>query len=97
MRRRYASMPIGGFILPVRLKDIARDLGISPMAVSKALRGHKDIGADTTRRVRERAAQLNYRIDSVARSLVTGRTFLVGLVVPDLMQSFFAEIATAVE
>jgi LacI family transcriptional regulator len=83
--------------LPVRLKDIARDLGISPMAVSKALRGHKDIGPETTQRVLQRAAELKYRTDAVARSLVTGRTFLVGLVVPDLMQSFFAEIATAVE
>jgi len=78
------------------MKDIARDLGISPMAVSKALRDHKDIGKDTKERVLRRAAELNYRVDPVARSLVTGRTFLVGLIVPDLMQSFFAEIATAV-
>ena len=83
--------------LPVRLKDIARDLGISPMAVSKALRGHKDIGPETTRRVLQRAAELKYRTDAVARSLVTGRTFLIGLVIPDLMQSFFAEIATTIE
>ena len=77
------------------MKDIARDLGISPMAVSKALRNHKDIGEETKARVRKRAAELNYRMDWVARSMVTGRTYLVGLVVPDLMQSFFAEIATA--
>ena len=81
--------------MPVRMKDIAKDLGISPMAVSKALRDHKDIGEDTKERVRQRAAELNYRMDWVARSMVTGRTYLVGLVVPDLMQSFFAEIATA--
>ena len=81
--------------MPVRMKDIAKDLGISPMAVSKALRDHKDIGEDTKERVRRRAAELHYRMDWVARSLVTGRTYLVGLVVPDLMQSFFAEIATA--
>ena len=81
--------------MPVRMKDIARDLGISPMAVSKALRNHKDIGEETKERVRKRAAELNYRMDWVARSMVTGRTYLVGLVVPDLMQSFFAEVATA--
>jgi len=83
--------------LPTRLKDIARDLGISPMAVSKALRNHADIGDETKDRVLQRAAELNYRVDWVARSLVTGRTFLVGLVIPDLKQSFFSEIATAVE
>jgi len=81
--------------MPIRMKDIARDLGISPMAVSKALRNHKDIGEETKARVRKRAAELNYKMDWVARSMVTGRTYLVGLVVPDLMQSFFAEIATA--
>lgn len=78
------------------MKDIARDLGISSMAVSKALRDHKDISEETRKRVRRRAAELNYRVDPVARSMVTGKSFLVGLVVPDLMQSFFAEIATAV-
>ena len=77
------------------MKDIAEDLGISPMAVSKALRDHTDISEETKQRVRQRAAELNYRMDWVARSMVTGRTFLVGLVVPDLMQSFFAEIASA--
>lgn len=66
------------------------------MAVSKALRDHKDIGEETKERVLRRAAELNYRLDWVARSLRAGQTFLVGLVVPDLMQSFFAEIATAV-
>jgi len=81
--------------LPIRMKDIARDLGISPMAVSKALRDHSDIGESTKQRVLKRAAELNYRVDSVARSMVTGRSYLVGLVVPDLMQSFFAEIAHA--
>lgn len=81
--------------MPVRMKDIALDLGISPMAVSKALRNHADIGENTKARVLKRAAELNYRVNRVAQSMVTGRTFLVGLVVPDLMQSFFAEIANS--
>lgn len=81
--------------MAVRMKDIAADLGISAMAVSKALRDHKDISEETRARVRERAAELNYRVNQVARSMATGRTYLVGLIVPDLMQSFFAEIATA--
>lgn len=81
--------------MAVRMKDIAHDLGISVMAVSKALRDHKDIGDETKARVLKRAAELGYRVNWVARSMVTGRTYLVGLVVPDLKQSFFAEIATA--
>lgn len=82
---------------PVRMKDIARDLGVSTMAVSKALRGHRDIGEDLRARVLARATEVGYRVDQVARSMATGRTYLVGLVVPDLMQSFFAEIATELE
>jgi LacI family transcriptional regulator len=78
------------------MKDIARDLGISPMAVSKALRNHDDISKETRERVMRRAAELNYRLDWIARSMVTGRTYLVGLVLPDLMQSFFAEVAMGV-
>ena len=66
------------------------------MAVSKALRNHADIGQETKERVLRRAAELNYEVDWVARSLKAGQTYLVGLVIPDLMQSFFAEIATAV-
>lgn len=82
--------------MAVRIKDIAQDLGLSPMAVSKALRDHSDIGKDTKARVLKRAAELNYRMDWVARSMKTGHTYLIGLVIPDLKQSFFAEIATAV-
>lgn len=82
--------------MPVRLKDIAEDLGISVVTVSKALRNQRDIGAATRRRVLKRAKQLGYQPNWVARSLVTRKTYMIGLVVPDLMHSFFAEIARGV-
>ncbi len=75
------------------MKDIARDLGVSLMTVSKALRGHSDISESTRRKVLRRARELGYQPDWIARSLVTGRTYMVGLVIPDLMHSFFAEVA----
>lgn len=77
------------------MKDIAQDLGVSLMTVSKALRSHSDISEETRQRVLQRMRELNYQPDWIARSMVTGRTYLVGLVMPDLMHSFFAEIATA--
>lgn len=79
--------------MPVRMKDIARDLGISIVTVSKVLRNHSDIGSETRERVMKRVKELNYRPNAMARSLVTGRSSLVGLVVPDLLHPFFAEIA----
>ncbi len=78
------------------MKDIARDLGVSQMTVSKALRNHSDISEQTRERVLKRMRELNYQPDWIARSMVTRRTYLVGLVLPDLMHSFFAEVAGGV-
>lgn len=63
------------------------------MTVSKALRGHTDISDETRQRVLRRARELRYQPNWVARSLATRRTYIVGLVIPDLMHSFFAEVA----
>ncbi|MGC1872110.1 MAG: LacI family DNA-binding transcriptional regulator [Acidobacteriaceae bacterium] len=79
--------------MPIRLKDIARDLGISVITASKALRGAKDISEETRQRVLKRMAELNYRPNMMARGLASGKTFIVGLVVPDLLHPFFAEFA----
>jgi LacI family transcriptional regulator len=78
------------------MKDIADDLGVSLMTVSKALRNHSDISEKTRDRVLKRMRELNYQPNWIARSMVTGRTYLVGLVLPDLMHSFFAEVAKGV-
>lgn len=75
------------------MKDIAKDLGVSVITISKVLRDHPDIGDNTRERVLARIKELDYRPNLAARSLVTGRTYLVGLVVPDLLHPFFAEIA----
>jgi len=75
------------------MKDIARDLGVSVITISKVLRNHPDIGDETRERVLARVKELDYQPNLAARSLVTGRTYLVGLVVPDLLHPFFAEIA----
>src|SRR3954465_8071955 len=77
----------------VRMKDIARELGVSVVTVSKALRNHEDISEETRAKVLQLMRDLNYRPNLAARALVTGRSFIVGFVVPGLMHSFFAEIA----
>jgi LacI family transcriptional regulator len=77
----------------VRLKDIARDLDVSLITVSKALRGVDDISEETRQRVLKRMAELNYRPNMMARGLASGKTFIIGLVVPDLLHPFFAEFA----
>ena len=82
--------------MTTRMKDIARDLGVSVVTISKVLRNHPDVGDETRERVLARVKELDYRPNLAARSLVTGRTYLVGLVVPDLLHPFFAEIAKSI-
>src|ERR1700710_541901 len=79
--------------MAVRLKDIARDLGVSVVTVSKVLRGNRDIGDETRQRVLKRMKELNYQPNMMARGLASGRTSTVGLVVPDLVHPLFAGFA----
>jgi len=78
------------------MQDIARDLDVSVVTVSKVLRNQGNISARTRRRVLARARKLNYQPNWIARSLVTRRTFTIGLLLPDFTHPFFAEIAKAV-
>jgi LacI family transcriptional regulator len=80
----------------IRLKDIARELGVSVVTVSKVLRNHEDISTKTRDRVLKRIKELNYQPNLAARALVTGRSHLAGLVVPDLVHPFFAELAKGI-
>ncbi len=82
--------------MAVTMSDIAKDLDVSVVTVSKALRNKGSISAATRKRVLQRAKELNYEANWVARSLVTRRTFTIGLLLPDIRHPFFAEIAKAV-
>jgi LacI family transcriptional regulator len=75
------------------MKDLARDLGVSVVTISKVLRNHSDISIETRERVLKRMKELNYRPNLTARALVTGRTHAMGLVVPDLVHPFFSVVA----
>jgi LacI family transcriptional regulator len=93
--RRPAAEIVYTHGMVVRLKDIAEELGVSIVTVSKALRDRPDVAKETKAKILERVKRLNYRPNLAARSLVTGRSSLVGLVVPDLIHPFFSEIAKA--
>ena len=75
------------------MKDIAQDLGLSLVTVSKVMRNQYDVSDKTRTLVLERAKALNYKPNLSARALATGRTRLVGLVVPDVLHTYFAQIA----
>jgi LacI family transcriptional regulator len=82
--------------MAVTLKDIARDMKVSVVTVSKALRNKGKISAATRERVLKRARELNYQPNWIARSLITRRTYAIGLLLPDFTHPFFAEVAKAI-
>jgi LacI family transcriptional regulator, galactose operon repressor len=79
------------------LADIARTLGVSKMTVSRAINNHPEISPETRARILEAAHRMNYRPNQFARALTTNRSYLLGVIVPDLMHSYFAEICRGVE
>lgn len=82
--------------MAIRLRDIAKDLNLSTMTISKVLRGQTDVSAETKARVLKRVQELNYRPNITARSLRTGQTYSVGMVVPRLDGSFVPALAGAI-
>lgn len=83
-------------LMPVTMMDIAKDLKVSVVTVSKVLRNQGRISEATRKRVLSHAKKLNYQMNWVARSLVTRRTYTIGLLLPEFAHPFFAEIARAV-
>ncbi len=79
------------------MKRIAGELGVSITTVSKVLNNRDDIGHATRARVLAKVAELGYKPNAVARSLTLRRTHTLGIVIPDLMHSFFVEIVAGVE
>jgi len=79
------------------MKDVAQHAGVSTATVSRVLNGHAAPTPETRVRVLAAIEELGYRPNALARSLRTTSTQTLGLVISDLMNPFFAEIARAVE
>ncbi|SDN25253.1 transcriptional regulator, LacI family [Allokutzneria albata] len=79
------------------MKDVARRAGVSTATVSRVLNGHSAPTPETRARVLAAVDALEYRPNVLARSLRVHSTQTLGLVISDLLNPFFAEIARAVE
>ncbi len=77
----------------VTLKDVAKAAGVSYATVSRALSGSHQIGSDTRERIIKLCDEMGYTTNYVARSMVTKRTGLIGLVVPSIDNQFMSELA----
>jgi len=81
----------------VRLKDIAVQAGVSVMTVSKALRDAPDISASTKARIRALAEAMSYMPNTMAQSLRSRTTKLLGLVIPAATNPVFARVVLGIE
>ena len=78
--------------------DVARLAGVSTAVVSYVVNdGPRPVAPATRARVLDAIAKLGYRPNTVARSLITGKSGLIGLVVPDVENPYFASLARSVE
>lgn len=84
----------------VSIKDIAEKVGVSTALVSYVMNGlekEKRVGAGVVERIREAARELNYTPNQIARSLRKGSTRTIGLIVTDIANPFFGNMARVIE
>lgn len=84
----------------VSLKDIAEKVGVSIALVSYVTNGlekEKRVGADVVERIKKAAVELNYRPNRIAQSLRSGTTKTIGLIVADIANPFFGNLARVIE
>lgn len=83
--------------MSVTIKDIAKVAGVSYATVSRALNDHPEINEKTKDRVAKIAEEMGYSPNAIARGLVKNNTNMIGLLVPDITNPYFPEVARGVE
>lgn len=81
----------------VTLQHIGEELGLSRTTISLALRDHARISPATKKKVVAMAKRLGYKPDQIARTLATGRSNLIGVVVPNTADHVYAEVFRGIE
>jgi len=79
------------------LKQIAKELGVSVSTVSKALNDSPEISEPTKKRIQEYAKLKNYKPNSIGLTLKTRRTKTIGVIIPNILNSFFAKVFSGIE
>ncbi|HJT73146.1 MAG TPA: LacI family DNA-binding transcriptional regulator, partial [Chitinophaga sp.] len=81
----------------VTIADIARELNLTGATVSRALNNRKGTSEETRKMVQEAAERMNYRRDRIAWSLRSGRTNIIGVIIPSAEINFFGSVVHGIE
>ena len=81
----------------ITIKDIARIAGVSTSTVSRALSNSPELSEQTRQRILEICRQEGYRVNALARSLICNKTNVIGLIVPEVTNPFYAELSLGIE
>ena len=84
-------------MLKATITDIAKELNTTPATVSRALSNHPRISEKTKRSVHETALKLNYKTNRIASSLRSGKTHLIGVIIPSAEINFFGSVVHGIE
>ena len=84
-------------ILKITLKKIAAEFNVSIATVSKALNDSHDISTKTKEKIQEYAKKHHYKPNKIALSLLNKKTKTLGVIIPNIMNSFFTEVFVGIE
>jgi LacI family transcriptional regulator, galactose operon repressor len=79
------------------LHDVARKAGVSAMTVSRVVNGRDRVDSETRQRVEEAIQALDYVPNRIARGLISQKTRTIGIIVPDIVNPFFAPVVRGAE
>src|SRR5882672_3485950 len=82
---------------PVTIKEIAKRLNVSVSTISRALHDHPSIGLRMRQAVKKLAEELNYEPNQAAISFKQGKTFTIGVILPNLGEEFFSMAINGIE
>ncbi|MFF2484171.1 catabolite control protein A [Paenibacillus sp. NPDC058071] len=83
--------------MTVTIYDVAREAGVSMATVSRVVNNNPNVKPATRKKVYEAIERLGYRPNAVARGLASKKTTTVGVVIPDISNSIYAEVARGIE
>lgn len=81
----------------ITIHDIAKKLNITASTVSRALKDHPRISAETKRTVLKTARKLNYQPNNIAAALRNGKSNIIGIIVPTIDRTFFSSVVRGIE